>query len=127
MLKNIKSEFFIELLFSFIDEGIKLKSVRYNKALQKAININIINYKLFKGTYIVIEENGIVKEYNSFNNNLIFEGEYKDRKRHGKGKEYNIYNGKKRFDVEYLNGKRIRKIQKEYKGNLIFEGEYLNG
>ena len=45
MLKNIKSVYFIKLLFSFVKEKNKLKIVKYNKSLQKNININIINYK----------------------------------------------------------------------------------
>ena len=45
MLKNIQSVYFIKLLFSFVKEKNKLKIVKYNKSLQKNININIINYK----------------------------------------------------------------------------------
>ena len=51
--------------------------------------------------------------------------------RNGKGKEYTNYNtdqGNLLYEGEYLNGKR-NGIGKEYdlKGNLIFEGEYLKG
>ena len=152
MLKNIKSKYFIELLFSFIDERVKLKSVKYNKMLQKAININIMNYKLFIRRYIIYEENNKRKEYNCFNNNLIFEGEYLKGQRHGKGKEYydngclqfegEYLNGKRHdkgkeyyrynydifFETEYLDGRKIGRKGKEYcKGKLLFEGEYLNG
>ena len=47
--------------------------------------------------------------------------------RNGKGKEY--FNGDIIFDGEYLNGKRWNGRIKEYNGNgkFIFEGEYLNG
>ena len=46
----------------------------------------------------------------------------------GKGKEYNYYNGELMFEGEYLNGKRNGKGKEYYDyGKLIFEGEYLNG
>ena len=51
------------LLFSFIDEGQKLKLIKYNKNLQKIIDINIINYKFFSGRYIDYELNGKAKEF----------------------------------------------------------------
>ena len=63
MLKKIKSSYFSEILFSYVDEEQKLKLIKYNKTLQNNININIINYKHFKGKYLIYESNGIVKEY----------------------------------------------------------------
>ena len=53
MLDNIKSSYFSERIFSFIDEGQKLKLFKYNKKIQKILNITIINYKHFKGKYII--------------------------------------------------------------------------
>jgi len=88
MLKNIKSIYFIQILFSHVYEGQKLKILKYNISLQKNIDISIINYKHFKGKYLIYESNGIGKEYNGYDNNLIFEGEYLNGKRNGKGKEY---------------------------------------
>ena len=131
MLENIKSSFFIKIIFSFLDEKTKLKLVKYNKSLQNNININLINYKILSGRYIVYEENGNIKEYSSYYNVLEFEGEYKNGKRNGKGKgkEYNTIDGKLEFEGEYKNGKRNGK-GKEYDtidGKLIFEGKYLNG
>ena len=125
MLKNIKSLYFIKIVFSHVDEEQKLKIIKYNKSLQANLNINLINYKYFSGRYIIYESNGIGKEYN-YDNILIFEGAYLNGKRNGKGKEY--YNkGELIFEGEYLNGKRNGK-GKEYKnGNLIYEGKYLNG
>ena len=35
MLKNIKSSYYIKILFIYIEEKIKLKIVKYNKSLQK--------------------------------------------------------------------------------------------
>ena len=47
-------------------------------------------------------------------------------KKNGKGKEYNN-NGNLIFEGEYLNGKRNGKAKEYSYGNLIFEGEFLNG
>ena len=126
MLENIKSSDFIQLLFSYLDERIKLRIINYNKSFQNIMNITLMNYKLFSRRFIIYEDNGIAKEYNSFSNYLVFEGEYLNGKRNGKGKEYD--DGKLVFEGEYLNGKRNGK-GKEYDvyGTLIFEGEYLNG
>ena len=85
-----------------------LEMVRFNKTLQKKLNINLINYRIFSGKYIIYESNGIVKEYDSYNDKLIFEGEYLNGKRNGKGKEYNK-KGKLIFEGEYLNGEKILK------------------
>jgi len=103
MLKKIKSYFFIRIVFTHINEKQKLKLIKYNKALQKNMNISIINYKHFSGKYIIYESNAIGKEYEGKTDRLIFEGEYTNGERNVKGKEYNI------FDT------------------LIFEGEYSNG
>ena len=53
MLKNIKSRYILKLLFSFADEKQKLKLIRYNKGLQKNIDISLINYQYFTGKYII--------------------------------------------------------------------------
>ena len=125
MLKNIKSSYFIKLIYTFVEEAQKLKLIKYNKSMQKNLNISIINYKFFSGRYIIYESNGIGKEYNDEDDTLIFEGEYCNGKRNAKGKEYGL--DKLEFEGEYLNGKKNGK-GKEYKnGKLIFEGEYLNG
>ena len=97
----------------------------------------------FEGNYIDGKRNGYGKEYDD--NYLIFEGIYfNDKKWEGKGynilknfvyqlkggrgsiKEYN--KGELKFEGDYVNGER-NGMGKEYndKGELIFEGEYLNG
>ena len=128
MLKNIKSTYFSKLILSFINEKQKLLLIKYNKSIQKAININLTNYKLISGKYIEYESNGKIKEYYLYSDNLAYEGEYSNGKRNGKGKEYN-WNGKLMFDGEYKNGKRNGKGKEynSYNGNLMFEGEYVNG
>ena len=127
MLKNVKSSYFTQLIFSDISEGRKLKLLKHNKNLQKEMNINLIDYKFFSERYITYESNRKGREYDGYSDSLIYEGEYKNGERNGKGKEYYI-NGKLKFEGEYLNGKRNGK-GKEYdiRGKLLFEGEYLNG
>ena len=68
MLKDIKSHYFIKILFLYVDEKQKLKLV----SLQKNIHINLINYKFFSGRYIIYESNRIGKEYDGFIDKLIF-------------------------------------------------------
>ena len=105
MLENIKSLFFIRMFFSIVDEKKKLKIIKYNKSLQRKINISLINYIYFTGKYIIYESEYIGKEYYGCNDKLIFEGEYYNGERNGIGKEYNEY-GNITYEGEYLNGKR---------------------
>ena len=127
MLKRIKSSYFIKLIFQHLDEKFKLKFVKYNKSLQKSINISIINFKFFSGRYIIYNSNRIGKEYDAYNDKLYFEGEYFNGQKNGKGKEY-YKDGKLKFEGEYLSGKKNGKGKEYYEdGKLKFEGEYLNG
>ena len=126
MLKNVKSQYFSKKLFSHINDKRKLEIVKINKILQNNIDVNINNYKLFAGKYLIYEEDGKGKEYRIYDDMLIAEAEYKDGKKNGKGKEYE--KSKVRFEGEYLNGKKHGK-GKEYdsSGKIIFVGEYKNG
>ena len=134
MLENIKSSFNLKNIFSFIsDDKKKLKLIKYNKNLQQKVDINLINYQLFSGKYIVYEKNGKCKIYKAneyIEDMLIFEGEYNKYGKNGKGKEYysNINVRGCKFEGEYLNGVRHGK-GKEYDiyCRLIFEGEYIDG
>ena len=125
MLKNIESNFFIRLIFFHIKEELKLKIVKYNKSLQDIIDINIINYKIFSGRYIIEIGDGKVREYDYFNYCLKYEGEYLNKKRFGKGKEYSY--DYIIFEGEFLKGKRNGRGKEYIDNNLIFEGIYLNG
>ena len=146
MIKNVKSSYYFnKLLFSFIEEGQKLKLVKYNKIMQNNLDISLINYKYFSQRYIIYESKGKGKEY-WYDGELIFEGEYLNGERNGKGKEYDN-KGKLIFEGEYLNGiewkgkgydkngniiyelNNTNENTKEYDydGKLIYEGEYLNG
>ena len=53
MLQNIKSSYFIKLIYTFVEEAQKLKLIRYNKTIQKNLDISIINYKFYSGRYII--------------------------------------------------------------------------
>jgi len=109
LLDNIKSIFFYKILFSYLDEKIKLKAIKYNKKMQNKMDIKLINYKFYSGKYIIYETNIKGKEYNGDNDYLEFEGEYLNGIRHGKGKDYHDFNGPLYFEGEYLNGKRMAK------------------
>ena len=128
MLENIKSKFFIKIVFFFLKEKIKLEVLKYNKCLQNINNINLMNYKLFSNKYIIkYRKNGKVREYSSYADILIFEGEYKNGKKNGIGKEYNFLT--LAYEGNYLNGKRNGYgIEYNYSDpNYIFIGTFLNG
>ena len=127
MLKNVKSVYFSKIIFSYINDKKILEIVKYNKQMQKNIDINLNNYKLFAGKYIIFEENGNGKEYSLLDNKLIFEGGYKNGKKNGKGKIYR--NDKLCFEGEFLNGKKHGKGKEynEFYKYITFEGEYKYG
>ena len=148
MLKNIKSTYFIKIIFSYIDDDRLLKFIKYNKSLQHLLKISLYHYKLYSDRYIIFNTKREGKEYD-LSGNLLYEGEFLDGKRNGYGKEY--YSDQIVFEGEYLDGNKLKgkgygkdkynkgKIiyeinnengkGKEYdiEGNLIFEGKYLNG
>ena len=105
MWKNIKSNNVIELVFSFVGTRVKLKLAKHSKILQKAFNINLFNYKLFSGRFIIYDNNDIREENDNINyengkeenerakkNNITFEGEISNGKRKGPDKQNNSSN-----------------------------------
>ena len=87
MLVKIKSKYISRILFSYLDEKIKLKIIKYNKKLKNNIDIKLIKYKFYTEKYIIYEDKYKGKEYDGYdNNNLVFEGEYLNGERNGKGK-----------------------------------------
>jgi len=44
-LRNLKGDYFIQKFFGYKTERKSLETIRYNKSMQKIININIIHYK----------------------------------------------------------------------------------
>jgi len=91
MLTNVKSIFFINYFFSFVEEARTLEITKYNKSLQSILNINIINYKIKSQYYIIFESNGKGKLFDAFSDILYFEGEYLNGKKNGKGEEYDLF------------------------------------
>ena len=123
MLENISSKYILEIIFFWTIEKKKLELIKYNKFLQQKLGINIDNYKIFKGKYIIKEKNGTTLEYNAYNNNIIYEGGYLNGKKNGKGKEYDD-EGKLIFDGEYSKGEKNGKGKEfDNRGNLIFDGD----
>ena len=127
LIENIKSIYFIKILFSHMNEKNKLKLLKYNKNLQETMDFKLINYKFYSGRYIIYDTNGKGREYSGEDDKLIFEGEYLNGKKNGKGKEY-YSNGELFYEGEYLNGKRWNGKGKKYlNGKIEFDTEYLNG
>ena len=126
LISKIKSLYFIEKIFSHIDEQVKLKIIKHNKALQNILHIKLLNYQFYSNKYIIYQQNKKGKEYD-YNNEITFEGEYLNGERNGIGKEY-YTNGKIKFEGEYLNNKKHGKGKEyDYHNKLIFEGEYKRG
>ena len=133
MLKNIKSIVILKKVFSYLRIKRKFDLIKHNKIIQNRLDINLLDYKIYSGKYIVYEEKGKAKEFSVLTNNLVFEGGYLNGRRNGKGKEYYNYENENhnkhlKFEGNYLNGKRHGKGIKYYlNGEIKFKGEYLNG
>ena len=54
-LRNLKSDYFIQKFFGYMTERKSLETIRYNKSIQKRINININHYKAYSETKTSIE------------------------------------------------------------------------
>ena len=54
-LKKLKCDYFIQKFFEYMSERKLLETIRYNKNIQKRININIYNYKAYFETKTSIE------------------------------------------------------------------------
>ena len=54
-LKNLKSDYFIQKFFNYMTKRRALELIKYNKNIQKRMNININNYKDYSEKYSSIE------------------------------------------------------------------------
>ena len=54
-LRNLKSDYFIQKFFGYMQKRKYLETIRYNKSIQKRINININHYKAYSEEYSSIE------------------------------------------------------------------------
>ena len=68
---NIKSNYFLRLLFNILEKKKSLEIIKYNKNIKRRLNINIRDYKEYSETFSSIEIEIIPKEneYGKFINN----------------------------------------------------------
>ena len=64
LLRNVKSHYIILKFFEYMPKRKSLETVRYNKNIQKRINININHYKAYSEEYSSIELDIIPKKGN---------------------------------------------------------------
>ena len=55
MLNNLKSDYFIRKLFEYMSKKKSLETIKYNKNIQKRMDININDYKDYSEKYTSIE------------------------------------------------------------------------
>ena len=55
ILKNIKSNHILKIFFDYLNKRKSLQTIKYNKSIQKRIDININDYKAFSEQYSSIE------------------------------------------------------------------------
>ena len=122
LLGKIKSKVNLNRTLLYLDEKIKLQLIKYNNDLKNKIDLNLYNYKVFSGRYILYETKGKGKEYCTDDDRLLFEGEFKNGER-WKGKEYDIIYY---LRENYLNGEKRKGKEYGVFKRLIFEGEYLH-
>ena len=76
ILKNIKSNVILKKIFDYIQKKKSLKTIRYNKSIQKRINLNINHYKEYSEKYssieIEIEIKPMENKYGRFINIIIY-------------------------------------------------------
>ena len=114
-LKNLKSDYFIRILFDYISKRKSLETIRYNKSIQKRINININHYKEYSEKYssIEIEIKPMENKYGRFININKEDEEY-----------YHIYyndNKKEEIKITYLN-----RNDKVSKINIIIDYQFTS-
>ena len=88
--KMISSNYILKKILSLLENKKKLKTIIYNKNIQKKFKIDIEDYKKASGKYKIGGKNGKGKVYILNTDILIFEGEYLNGKK--MEKEKNIMN-----------------------------------
>ena len=53
--KNLKSDYFLQKIYNYLQSKKSLEIFKYNKKIQKRLNININNYKEYSEIYSSIE------------------------------------------------------------------------
>ena len=103
---NIKSKYILKYIFN--DLIIKKKSleiIKYNKAIQKKLDLKFLDYKEFSGLYSSVEIE-IIPKQNKYDNFINFDEELKDY--------FHVYFDDKNEEIErnYLNKEdKIKKIK----------------
>ena len=54
-LRNVKSNYILKKFFEYMTERKSLETIRYNKSIQKRVDININHYKAYSEKYSSIE------------------------------------------------------------------------
>ena len=67
-IRDIKSPFIINNIFSFLYQKQKLNMIIYNKGLQNKLSFDIKDYKKISGKYKIKLEDGKGREYTSNKN-----------------------------------------------------------
>ena len=101
-LRNLKSDYFIQKFFGYMSKRKSLETIRYNKNIQKRINININHYKAYS------------EEYSSIELDIIpMKGEY--------GKFISINEEDKKYFHIYFNDNKKKEIENTslYKGDNV--------
>ena len=80
-IRDIKSSFIKQKIFSFLSEKQFLNMIKFNKELQNIYSIDIERLKKVSGKYKIGKKNGKGSEYSIDTNTLIFEGEYLNGKK----------------------------------------------
>ena len=109
-LQNLKSDYFIQKFFDYIQKRRTLKTIRYNKSIQKRINLNINHYKEYSEKYssIEIEIKPMENKYGRFINIKEGDEEY-----------YHIYyNDNKKEEIKSIS---LNENDKVSKINIIID------
>ena len=110
-LRDLKSNFILKILFGYIPKNISLGAIKYNKYIQKRMNININDYKTYSEIYSSIKIELIPKIDGYFNQFINIKNEDE--------KYYHIYfNNNKKDEIKryYLN-----EFDKVSKINIIID------
>ena len=74
-INHIKSYYIMKKTFDLLSKNIYLDMIKYNKALQTKMQIQLDDYKKEGNKYKIGEKNGYGKEYKLNTNILLFKGE----------------------------------------------------
>jgi len=109
-LKKIRSNFILKIFFGYINKRNSLEIIKYNKNIQKRINININHYKEYSEKYSSIEIEIILME-NKF-------GQFINIKEEDKVYYHIYFNDNKKEEIKYTF---LNKNEKVSKINIIID------